>query len=699
GIGIDEYGNFSNPIEGRQGGIVGTAPGGLSPKSVTIRGKGDGNAVTPDNYPFLVSAKAIDYGFDLVYDANTRFPDSTTLGYRKAYIDLKPNPNGGYNVTVRITVGGTPTKTYKVIDNYYYPVPAPATLRYGIASSTGNSTNFHEIRNVFIDIYDRGNLQQPTALDDQIIECSGRPSVINVVANDVSPNPLGVIQPGSIDLNPDLVGSQKTFVVPGKGTFTANNNGTVSYNPLSASVSGAVSIRYTVNDNYGITSNVAKININEPVTANPANAGSDQLVNISTVTGNTTLAGNAPANSTGQWTQISGPLGALIANPNSAITTVTNMPLGTYVFRWTLSATGQCVSSDDVQILVNAIPVAVNDNVAGTFNQPLQINIISNDTDRDGNNTIDKKSVIIKSNPLHGTITVDPTTGIVTYTPTNGYSGTDNFTYTIKDINGAESNVGTVEIVIPTPPKIGLAKSLASTDKLLDGSFNLRFLFTITNYSVLTIERLSLKDDLSATFADASFTVISLKSLSPASFTTNNAFNGRAFTEMFIGNNQLLGQQTAVVELIVNVKLTGNTINFTNTAFVEGKSLLDGAKVSDQSTDGLKPDPLIPADITPAVPTPINLSITKIYIPKGFSPNGDGVNDVFVIKNTSGLPLILEVYNRWGNIVYKSSNYANDWDGKCTEGVYLGQDLPPSTYYYVVTYNGSKYVGYLTLNR
>lgn len=700
GIGIDEYGNFSNPIEGRQGGIPGPTQNGLRPKSVTLRGKGDGNALTANNYPFLATVQTSDFNFSLVYDGNTRFPDSTTIGYRKAYIDLKPNPIGGYNVTVRITVGGAPTKTYTVIDNFYYAEPAPANLRYGIASSTGNSTNFHEIRNVFIDIYERGNLLNPTALNDQIVACSGRPSIIPVTNNDVSPNPSGVIQNNSIDLNPNLTGLQKSFLVSGKGTFTANNDGTVSYNPLSASVSGLVSVRYVVNDNYGIVSNIATITINEPVSATPSNAGVDQLLSISTATGSVTLQGNSPSNSTGQWIQVSGPLGAVIVNPSSPNTTVNNMSLGTYLFRWILNTTGQCTASDDVQIIINAIPVAVNNNAIGIYNKPIQINIISNDTDRDGNNTIDNKSVVIKTNPLNGIVTVDPNTGIVTYTPNLGYSGPDSFTYTIKDITGSESNVGTVEIIIPTPPKIGLAKALVSTDKLLDESYNLKFLFTIINYSAITLEQLSLKDNLNTTFAGATFTVISLKSVSPTNLNVNNAYNGRVFTEMLLGNNQLQAQQTAIIELIVNVKLTGTIIDFTNTAFVEAISLLDAAKVTDQSTDGLKPDPIAPADITPMTPTPINLSITKLFIPKGFSPNGDGINDFFVIQNTSsGLPIELEVFNRWGNAVYKSTNYTNNWSGKCTEGIYIGQDLPPGTYYYIVNYNFNKYVGYLTLNR
>ena len=699
GIGIDEYGNFSNPIEGRQGGVVGPVQGGLTPKSITLRGSGNGNALTPNNYRFLTTARVEDFGTTLVFEGNTRFPDSTTLGYRRAFIDLKPNINGGYNITVKLTSGGLPTKTVTIIDNYYYPDIAPTRLRYGLASSTGNSTNFHEIRNVFIDTFNRTNLLPPSAVDDQIIECSGKPSIINVINNDVSRNQNGIINPNSIDLNPALTGTQKSFLVSGKGTFTSNSNGTVSYNPLNLSVSGPITITYTIEDNYGITSAPAKINIVEPVTSNPSNAGADRLVNISTVTGTTTLNGNSVANSIGQWSQVSGPLGAVIVNPTAQNTTVNNMPLGTFIFRWTLNASGQCVSSDDVQILINAIPVATNDNATTTANTPVQINIINNDTDRDGNNTIDNKTVIIQSNPKNGVVTVDPVTGIVTYRPNPGFSGSDSFTYTIKDIRGAESNVGTVEIIIPVPPKIGLAKALTKTEKLLDESFNLTFLFTITNYSSETIEKLSLKDDLGLAFAAANVNVLSLKAINPTSFSVNNVYNGKSFIEMLVGNNQLIARATATIELLINVKLTSSIVDFENTAFVEGTSLIGGFKVTDQSTDGLIPDPKTPGDITPLIPTPVKLSITKVFIPKGFSPNGDGINDFFVIQNVVGVPITLEIYNRWGNIVYKSKDYQNDWSGRCTEGIYLGQDLPPGTYYYIVNYNKNQFVGYLTLNR
>ena len=698
GIGIDEFGNFSNPIEGRQGG-----KNGLAPKSVTLRGQGDGAATTPDNYPYLTSVQTKDLNFDLVYSgSNQRYPDSTTIGYRKALVELQPNPAGGYNITVKISegTGDGKVKTYTAINNYYYATNAPATLRYGISSSTGGSTNYHEIRNVFIDVYNRGVLLNPTALDDNITECSGKAVVINIVANDASRNPSGVINPNSIDLNPDISGAQKIFTVLNKGTFTANSNGTINYSPINSSVSGEVSVRYTVEDNYGLTSNIAKVSIKDPISTNPSNAGPDQLISISTATANITLNGNSTTTSLGLWSQVSGPSGAVIVNPSVANTAVNTLALGTYLFRWTLNNPGECASSDDVQIIVNAIPVAVDDKVNGLYNQPVDIDVLNNDTDRDGNNTIDKKTVTIKSNPLHGTVKVDPITGIVTYTPNLGYTGPDSFTYTVKDNTGSESNVATVDIIIPVPSKIGLAKSLTKIDRLVDGSYNVTFLFTMTNFSAFTVEKLSLKDDLALYFKDgADFNVISVKAVAPTTFTVNNAYNGKSQTELLSGNNQLSTKQSAQIELFLNMKSKAGIVEFFNTAFLQGNSIIDGALVTDQSTDGIKPDPLVPEDVSPKIPTPVKLPAFKFYIPRGFSPNGDGINDFFIINNPTGSPISFEVYNRWGNVVYKSSAYTNNWNGKCTEGIYVGQDLPAGTYYYIVNYNATKYVGFLTLNR
>jgi gliding motility-associated-like protein len=65
-----------------------------------------------------------------------------------------------------------------------------------------------------------------------------------------------------------------------------------------------------------------------------------------------------------------------------------------------------------------------------------------------------------------------------------------------------------------------------------------------------------------------------------------------------------------------------------------------------------------------------------------FTPNGDGSNDVWMVTNGNCYKSVrAEVYNRYGNKVFESSDYRNNWDGR-----YKGQALPDGTYYYVLTY-------------
>jgi gliding motility-associated-like protein len=67
----------------------------------------------------------------------------------------------------------------------------------------------------------------------------------------------------------------------------------------------------------------------------------------------------------------------------------------------------------------------------------------------------------------------------------------------------------------------------------------------------------------------------------------------------------------------------------------------------------------------------------KIF--EGFSPNGDGINENFVIKGLENLKdNELFVYNRWGNQVYHKKNYDNTWNGK-----WEGSDLPDGTYFII----------------
>jgi gliding motility-associated-like protein len=93
----------------------------------------------------------------------------------------------------------------------------------------------------------------------------------------------------------------------------------------------------------------------------------------------------------------------------------------------------------------------------------------------------------------------------------------------------------------------------------------------------------------------------------------------------------------------------------------------------------------------------------KFFIPEGFSPNGDGINDLFVIRGIDRYPAnTFVIFNRWGNKVFEASPYQNTWDGKATMGLRVGGDeLPIGTYFYVLDLgDGSDvYKGTIYLNR
>lgn len=94
----------------------------------------------------------------------------------------------------------------------------------------------------------------------------------------------------------------------------------------------------------------------------------------------------------------------------------------------------------------------------------------------------------------------------------------------------------------------------------------------------------------------------------------------------------------------------------------------------------------------------INICEFSQYMPKGFSPDGNGINDKLEFPDLQYFkPLELTVFNRYGQPVYQSSDYQNDWDGKAQN---LNEELPDGTYFYTVkTSNGKKYSSMLVINR
>lgn len=76
-----------------------------------------------------------------------------------------------------------------------------------------------------------------------------------------------------------------------------------------------------------------------------------------------------------------------------------------------------------------------------------------------------------------------------------------------------------------------------------------------------------------------------------------------------------------------------------------------------------------------------------VDVPNGFSPNGDGFNDYFVIDNLEQYPENrIIIFNRWGDEVYKASPYQNDWDGSSTNAQLKlrGGKVVDGTYFFIL---------------
>lgn len=91
--------------------------------------------------------------------------------------------------------------------------------------------------------------------------------------------------------------------------------------------------------------------------------------------------------------------------------------------------------------------------------------------------------------------------------------------------------------------------------------------------------------------------------------------------------------------------------------------------------------------------------IPQIVFPNGFTPNGDGINDDWQIDYIDQFPeSVVEVYNRWGEMLFRSVGYTERWDG-----TYNGKDLPVGTYYYIIELNDplfpDTYSGPITIMR
>lgn len=298
----------------------------------------------------------------------------------------------------------------------------------------------------------------PTAADDVAFTDVNAAVVIAVLNNDT--DFTRTVDPATV------VASD-----PPNGTTAVNPNGSVLYTP-DLDFEGTDTFTYTYQDDQGATSNVATVTVY--VSDGPtANDDSARVLDGTAVVVDVLINDVATAGiDTTSVAIVAGPVeGNAVVNGDGTITyTPTNLAAVNDSFTYEVDdLNGITSATATVTITFMSTPVAVDDSFVVQQGIPEVLDLAANDTDGDGNGTLNLASLALASSPTKGAISI-PGDGTVIYTPNPGQSGADSFFYTIADGDGNISAQGLVAITINTPPQ-AINDTIAvfdSTDNLLD---------------------------------------------------------------------------------------------------------------------------------------------------------------------------------------------------------------------------------------
>ncbi len=186
-------------------------------------------------------------------------------------------------------------------------------------------------------------------------------------------------------------------------------------------------------------------------------------------------------------------------------------------------------------------------------------------------------------------------------------------------------------------------------------------------------------------------------------FTSNNNCADTGYNNITIfptpqvdyGGNKNVLEGEAVTLNPISISGTGFSFNWTPATFLNNSSSSAPICTPNQdiaysinilSSNGCKSNEQLTVKV-----------LRDFIVPNTFTPNGDGINDKWTISNINFYPgCRIEVFNRYGQIIFDTKNNLGDWDG-----TYNGSPVPQGTYYYIIDLNGTRpsKKGYVTVIR
>ena len=423
--------------------------------------------------------------------------------------------------------------------------------------------------------------------------------------------------------------------------------------------------------------------------------------------------------------------GVLQITPTDVIYTSNSNYFGPDSFEYSLRDPAGAVSNVALVTIdvkpVNDIPVTVADTGTTPEDTKLLIDVLANDSDVD--NALDPATVIATI-PVHGQVIVK-SDGTIEYTPEKDFFGTDSFTYTVKDVAGAESLPAVVTITVTpvndapcangdvattprnTPVDIPLVDNDTDADHPIIPESVVVIVppvhgtVTVTPDGVATYTpdtgyvgedtfEYTIKDpeDLSSGPAKVTITIVPQNSAPVA--VNDGPVKHQLREDLAIDvlendydpdndHNDLVIQSVTQPNL-GSVTVEDNKIIYHPEGYTSGKVTFTYT-IAD------------PEGLTSTATVTIDYVFNPLQVSEGFSPNNDNNNDTWYILSIENFPKnTVKVFDRWGLLVYQKEGYENTvmpWDGRANVGQQAGKLLDQGTYYYVLDV-GSSEVGLLS---
>jgi gliding motility-associated-like protein len=484
---------------------------------------------------------------------------------------------------------------------------------------------------------------------------------------------------GTISANSPTMGSGFWNVVGGGGSV---NLPTSNISPVTALTVGMNSFEWIITNGVCPPSSSTITIMVDDVPSTPV-AGPDQTICVNAATLNATN----PAIGTGIWNLLAG--GSTITTPTLNSSPVTSLNVGVNTFAWYVS-NGVCPTvSDTMIVFVDALPttaLAGVDQFTCSMNAFMAANI--------------------------------PAIGIGTWIPTGGapavstptafnsavsFTNQGMYTYIWEVGNGTcptSTDVVTVNTFFnPSDPDAGPDQAIcamsttlsANTISVGTGSWiPVNTLSSVTN-SLVNITNAGLPGQGTFGFvwqtSNSSYCPLKNDTVYIRTYANPSAANAG----LDFGNECLLNSLTAAAPGIGTGKwslLSGSgTFSDPNDPNTNYTSDVDGTtKLVWTVSNG----------VCPTTSDTVDLVINPLLLPQIITPNSDGNNDMFEIKAFSCLSGVkINIFNRWGNLVYESGDYRNDWKGENKHG----EELADDTYFYVIELPKKTYKGYVVVKK